>query len=76
LNISKRFTSRNQQHAGLVGFEYPEEESDVVFVQTKLYARFLFVEFGVTSAKSDLELPVAEEAGYEKWQLAPQTGIM
>jgi len=27
LNISKRFFSRNQQHAGLVGFEYPEEES-------------------------------------------------
>jgi len=34
--ISKRFSSRNQQHAGLVGFKYPEEESDAVFAQRKL----------------------------------------
>jgi len=30
LNISKRFSSRKQQHTGLIGFEYPQEESDVV----------------------------------------------
>jgi len=31
LNISKCFSSRNQQNTGLVGFEYPEEESQVNF---------------------------------------------
>ena len=35
-----------------------------------IYPRFLFTEFGITSTNSDLELPVTEEASYEKWESA------